>query len=131
MHADYKSDAIDLPATIRSEAMTALGVRVQSVFVIDRDLLARRNVAEREKQYVAMDGARESVRGATVVDVVRAVAAPAAIETPSIVDIANPQLAAATAPLGFRAADSLTRVLGNFSATTKRNRREASFAVNR
>ncbi len=102
-----------------------------SVLVVDRDLLARKNVAEREDQNVARDSAHESVRCAGVVDIVRAITAPAAIKAPFAVDVTNTQLRAMRAAFGLAIRNSLSRVLGNFSAATKWKRREAAFAVNR
>ena len=50
--------------------------------VIERDLFAGMDVAEGHEEDVAVSDSHVAVRGAGVVDVVRAVAAPAAVQTP-------------------------------------------------
>jgi len=67
---------------------------MKGVFVIDGDLFAASNVAQREKQHVAVNRFHVSVRRAGVVDVVGAVAAAAAVQAPAAVNVTNTQLGA-------------------------------------
>ena len=67
---------------------------MQRLFVVDRDFFAGMNVAQRKEEHVAVDCAHECIWGAAVIDVMRAVAATTAIETPTAIDIAGAQDAA-------------------------------------
>ena len=62
--------------------------------VIDRDLLARRDLAQREEEHVAARHAAEAIRRAGVIDERRRVSAATRIDAPFVVDLANPHLAA-------------------------------------
>lgn len=71
-----------------------------------------------------------SVRLATVVNVMRPVAAATAIQTPAAIDVADAKEAAfAGAQRGFQISYPLASVFGDFSSTLKRNGRKTTFAV--
>lgn len=70
-------------------------------FVIDRDLLARLDIAQRDEKNVIVENLHVRVGHTRVVDVVSAVAATAAVETPTPVDFTNPQHLAMRSPPCF------------------------------
>jgi len=74
---------------------------MKRIFVIDRDLFARSNVAQGKEQDVPMDGLDVSVRFAAVIDVMRAVAAAAAVQTPATIDVADAKFRSTTTALSF------------------------------
>ena len=74
---------------------------MQGVLVIDRDFFTRSNVAQSEEQDVAVARPDVSVRLAAVIDVMRAVAAATAIQTPASINIADAELGTAAATLSF------------------------------
>src|SRR6267378_4852977 len=88
----HTQDLIESTATARGPAVAALRVGMQRLFVIDRDLFARMDVAQGKEHYVAIDGADIGVGFAGVVDVVGAIATPAAVDAPNAVDVADAQL---------------------------------------
>lgn len=80
---------------------------------------------------MTVNGFQVDVRLARVIDVVRAVAAPAAVQTPAAIDIADTQDATITGPFSrFEICYSLAGVLGDLFAATEMNSRETAFAVN-
>ncbi len=64
---------------------------MQRLLVIDCDLFAAIDVAQREEKHVAINGFHVSVRPAGVIDVMGAVSATSAIETEAAVNIADAQ----------------------------------------
>ena len=71
------------------------------------------------------------VRLARVIDVVRAVAAAAAVETPAAIDVADAQDATIAGPSSrFEICYSLAGVLSDLFAATEMNSCETAFAVN-
>ena len=64
---------------------------MQRRFVIDGDLFAGIDVSEREKQNVVVQNLHERIWTARVIDVVSAVSAATAVETPAVVDLTNPE----------------------------------------
>ncbi len=71
------------------------------------------------------------VRLARVIDIVRAVAATAAVQTPAAIDIADAQDATIAGPSHrFEIWYSLAGVLSDLFAATEMNSRETAFAVN-
>ena len=67
---------------------------MQRCFIIDRDLFAGFNVAQGAKENVIVQDLHERVWTTRVIDVVSAVAAATAVETPATIDLANPEHAA-------------------------------------
>src|SRR5882672_3832960 len=99
---------------------------MQRLFVIDRDLFARMDVAQGKEHYVAIDGADIRVRLAGVVDVVGAIPAPAAVDAPNAINVADAQLGSMGAALSFAIRNSLARVFGDFATVRKVSRRETT-----
>jgi len=99
--------------------MATLTVRVQRVFIVDRDLFARLNVAQGEEQHVTMERFHVSVRRARVIDVVRAVAAATAVQAPTAINVTDAQFGAAGTPLCFQIGNSFARVFGDLFSTLK------------
>ena len=83
---------------------------MERLFVIDRDLFARMDVAQSKEHYVVVDGANIGVRLARMVDVVRAVAAATAVDAPGAVNIADAQLGSMGAALSFKIRNALAGV---------------------
>ena len=76
---------------------------MKRLLVIDRDLFAGLDVSQSEEEYVTVQGSHEGIRLAGVVDVVRTVPAPRAVQTEATVDVANAQdLTITRAPAGFQ-----------------------------
>ena len=84
---------------------------MKSGFVIDRDLFAGFDVAQRDEENVIVEDLHERVRRARVIDVVSAVPAAAAIETPATIHFTDPQHLPVRAAARFGVCDLLTRVL--------------------
>ncbi len=103
---------------------------MKRVLIIDRDLFAGSNIPQRKEQDVAEDRLHVGVRFARVIDVVRAVAAAAAVQTPATIDVADAQFGSMRAALSFEIRNAFAGILGNLAPAAKTNRREATFAVN-
>ena len=117
------------PATLRT-AETTLRIRMQCLFVIDRNFITGPNIAQGKEQHVAVKRPHVCVRLATMVDVVSAVAAATAVYAEPSVDVADAQEAAlARALLRFQIVDSLTGVFSNLPAAFERDGGKAAFAV--
>ena len=75
---------------------------MKRLLVVDRDLFARPNVPQSEEQHVPVQSFHEGIRLARVIDIVRSVAAPRAVQTEAPVDIADAQdLTITCAPASF------------------------------
>ena len=103
---------------------------MQRLFIVDRDLFAGMNIPQREEEHVTIKSLHVGVRLAAVIDVMRAVAAAAAVQTPMAVDVADAQDGPSARPLSrFEIGDSLACVLSDLAAAPKRDRRETALAV--
>ena len=117
------------PASLRA-AETTLRIRMQRLFVIDRDFFAGPNIAQRKEQQVAVKGPHVCVRLAAMIDVVSAITAATAVYAEPAVDVADAQDAAlARALLRFQIVDALADVFSDLSAALERNGGKAAFAV--
>ena len=104
---------------------------MESRLVVDGDLFARLNVAQGEEEEMAAHALHKSVGLATVVDVMAAVSAPAAVDAAPPINGANPQFPPrACAPLRFGVADQLASVLTNLAPARKKSRRETALPIN-
>ena len=103
---------------------------MQRRFVINRDLFSGVDIAQREKNKVIVVDLHEGIRAARVIDVVSAVSAAAAVETPTIVDLTNPEHPSMSTPPRFGVGDFLAGVLGDLVSLFERYGGEAAFAVN-
>jgi hypothetical protein len=99
--------------------------------VVDRNLLASPNVAQRENEQLGAEGLQKAVRPARVVDVVRAVAAARAVDAPPVVEPADAQDSTAPSPFGFGVGDSLAGVLGDLLPPREARGRKAAATVDR
>ena len=59
-------------------------------FVVDRNLLARLNVAQSNKENVTVENLHKSIRFARMIDVMRSISPTAPIQAPTVIDGANP-----------------------------------------
>ena len=66
-----------------------------------------------------------------MIDVVSAVAAATAVETPPAIDLTNPEHSAMSPPARFGVGDLLAGVLSDLVSFLERRGGEAAFAVNR
>ena len=102
---------------------------MQRLFVIDRDLFARVDIAQSKEHYVPKDSPHISIRFARVIDVVRAVATAAAVDAPNAVHVANTQLGAVRPALGFAIRNALAGVFGDLAPVREIDSGKAAFAV--
>ncbi len=103
---------------------------MQGLLVIDRNLLAGANISQSKEQDVAINRLHVSVRGTAVIDVVRSVAAAAAIQAEATVDVTNAKKAPLARALPrFKIGDSLASVFSDLSSAMKINRGKAAFTV--
>ena len=120
---------IDRPATTPGAAVTTLRIRMKRVLVVDSDLFAGSNVPQSKEQDVPVDGFHIGVRLAAVIDVMRAIAAAAAVQAPAIINRADAQFGSVRAALRFEIGNAFAGIFGNLAAAAKTNRREATVAV--
>ena len=92
---------IDRTATRARAADTALVVGMKCRFVIDRDLFARFDVAQRNEENVIVKNLHEGVGPTGVVDVVSTVSTAASVEAPVIVHFTNAQHSPVSPAPGF------------------------------
>jgi len=125
------SDSINRSAASLRTAVATLGVRMQCLFVVDGDFFAGVNIAQREEQYVAVQILHVGVRLARMIDVMRAVAAPGAVQTATAVDVADAQDSAVTTALrSFEIRDAFARVLRDLFSARKKFGGKATSAIN-
>src|SRR6185369_14166758 len=125
------SDSINRSAATLRTAVATLGVRMQCLFVVDGDFFAGVNIAQREEQYVAVQILHVGVRLARMIDVMRAVAAPGAVQTATAVDVADAQdSAVATELRSFEIRDAFARVLRDLFSARKKLGGKATSAIN-
>ncbi len=87
--------------------------------VVDGDLVARLDVAECDKENMAVEYFHVAVGFAGMVYVMRAVPALAAVETPAIIDRADTESAPPGAAISFGVGYSLAGILRYLSAARK------------
>src|SRR5580765_4541442 len=80
---------INRPATRRRTTGASFPIGVQCRVIIERNLLTRADIAQRQYQDVIVNSLHIAVGFAGVVDVVGAISASAAIQTPAVVDFAD------------------------------------------
>ena len=111
--------------------MAAFFVGVERGDIVQGNLFAGQDVAQGIKLYVPVQDFHEAVWLAGMIDVVRAVAAPATVNAPVFVQSADAQDAAARgSAVGFSVRNSLTRVVRDFFTTRKQDGGKASLTVN-
>lgn len=87
--------------------------------VVERDLLARLDIAERDEENMAIEYFHVAVGFAAMVYVMRAVPAPAAVEAPLIINCADTESASSGTAISFCVGYSLAGVLRYLSAAGK------------
>ena len=102
---------------------------MKGFFVIDGDLFPGFNVAQSKEEHVTVKCFHVSVRPARVVDIVRAIPAAAAIQTPAAIDVTDAQLGPTGPALGFKVRDSFTGVLGDLSPALEKGRGKTASAI--
>lgn len=104
---------------------------MQCFFVVDGDFFAGMNIPQGEEQYVAVQILHVGIRLATVIDVMRTVAAAGAVQTPTTTDVADAQdSAVATALRSFEIRDAFARVLRDLFSARKKDGGKATSAIN-
>jgi len=103
---------------------------MQGQFVINRDFFTWLDIAQSKEQNVSVQILHVSVWLAAVIDVVGAVAAAAAVQTPTTVDVANAKYSSiATASGRFKVRDALPRVFGDLLSALEEFSGKTAFAV--
>ena len=121
---------INCSATGLCATAAAFLVGMKCINVINGDLFAGADIAQGVEEDVPVDDLHVAVGLTRMIDVVRAVSAVAAVQTPSSVYVADAQLGTATgAALRLPVRDSFARILRDFASTRKVNRRKATLAV--
>jgi hypothetical protein len=89
---------------------------VEGGLVVERDLLARSDVLKCDKEDMAIKYLHVAVGFAAMVYVMRAVAAPATVEAPAIIDCADTESPTPGAAISFRVGYSFAGILGYLTA---------------
>jgi len=125
------SNSINRSAATFRAAVATFGIRMQCLFVVDGNFFAGMNVAQGEEQHVTVQIFHEGVRLATMINVVCAVAAAGAVQTPTAADVADAQdSAVATALRSFEIRDAFARVLRDLFSARKKLGGKATSAIN-
>ena len=98
--------------------------------IVERDLLARLDVAECDKENMVMKYFHVAVWFAGMIDVMRSVTALAAIEAPAFIDRADTQASSPGTAISFGIRYSLAPVLRYLPAAHKMRPRETTLAFN-
>ena len=105
---------------------------MKRLLVVDRDFFTGPDVSQSEEHHVTVQRSHEGIRLAGVIDVVRAVAAPRAVQAETPVDVADAQdLTIACAPASFEIRDALAGVLSYLPPPFEISGSKTPFAVNR
>ena len=125
-------DFVDCSATVRCAARTFGFVIVPRNDVIQREFFARRNVAQGIKVNASAHNFDEDIRVTRVIEVLRAVAADAAVNRPIRINRANVNACCALQPtFDFLPRDVFARIFCDFVAFAKGLRRITTLPVNR
>jgi hypothetical protein len=102
----------------------------EGLFIVNRDFFAGPNIAPRKEQHVSVSNPHESIRLATVIDVMRAITTQRSIQAPAAVNITNAQKSTRTRSLlSFEVGDALSSVLSDFPSASKWLSRKTTLAV--
>lgn len=102
---------------------------MQCRFIIDGDLFAGLYVAQGDEENVIVENLHEGVGSTRVIDVMSAVSAATAIETPAPVDLTNSKHPPVCSTARLRVGDLLAGVLGDLVSSFERKSSEAALAV--
>jgi hypothetical protein len=125
----YAEDFVDSATAAGRATITALRIRMQGLFIVDRDLFTGMNVPQGKKDYVTVDCANKGVGFAGVIYVMRSVTATAAVDAPNAVDITDAQLGSMGAALCFPIGNSLAGIFSDLSPVLEMNSGKAAAAV--
>ncbi|HVQ38395.1 MAG TPA: hypothetical protein VMS31_12725 [Pyrinomonadaceae bacterium] len=89
---------------------------MKSRLVIDRDLLARFNVAQSDEENVTVQNLHVGVRFTGMIDIVGSIAPATSVQTPALINRADAQLATTRPAIGFGILDPLAGILRYFSS---------------
>lgn len=84
--------------------------------VVDRDFFTRLDIAQSDEKNVTVKNLHVGIGLAGMIDVVRTVATPAAIQTPTIINGTDTQFPPRSSAIGLGLCYPLTGVLCNFSS---------------
>lgn len=126
-----QSQFVDSPAAGRCAARAPLRIGMERLLVVDRDFFAGVDVSQSKEQDMAVQSSHEGIWLARVIDVVRAVAAPRAVQTEAPIDVADTQnLTMACAPASFKVRDPLAGVLSYLPPAFEMSGGKAALTVN-
>ncbi len=84
------SHDVNRSSTTRCTTNTALVIRVQRCFVVDRDFFTRLDITQGDKEDVIVKNLHERVWRTRMIDVMRSISTATSIQAPPAVDFANP-----------------------------------------
>ena len=94
---------VDFPAAGWCATRAPLRIGMERLLIVDRDFFAGPDVSQSKEQDMTVQGSHEGIWLAGVIDVVRAVAAPRAVQTEAPIDVADAQdLPIVCAPSSFK-----------------------------
>lgn len=110
--------------------MTTSRIGQQSLFIINRNLVAGVDIPAGEKKHVPVDSLHVGVGITGVIDVMRTVAAPGTVEAVAAIDIANAQVPPAAGSLScLQIGNSLASIFSDLFSAWKSSGGEAALAT--
>ena len=82
---------VNRPAAGWRATRAPLGIGMERLLIVDRDFFAGPDISQSKEQNMTVQSSHEGIWLAGVIDVVRAVAAPRAIQTEASIDVADAQ----------------------------------------
>jgi hypothetical protein len=126
-----QSQFVDSPAAGWCAARAPLRIGMERLLVVDGDFFAGVDVSQSKEQDMAVQSSHEGIWLARVIDVVRAVAAPRAVQTEAPIDVADTQnLTMACAPASFKVRNPLAGVLSYLPPAYEMSGGKATLTVN-
>ena len=103
---------------------------MQRLFVVDGNLFTRMDIAQSKEQHMSMDCAHLGVGFARVIDVMRTVTTPTAVDAPDAVHVADTEFGSMGAALCFPIRNAFSGVFGDLAPVRKVNSCKTASAVN-
>ena len=123
-------DSVNRATAILSATEATLRIGMECLLVVDRNLFAGMNVAQREEQNVSVERPHVSIWLAAVVDVMRAVAAATAVYAKAPIDVADAQVSPLARALScLEIIDSLAGIFRDLPSALEGKRGKAALAV--
>ena len=85
------SNAVDCAATSRGSTDTSLAIGVKSRFIVDRNFFTRLDISQSNKENVFVKDLHERIWLTRMIDVVGSVSASTTVQTPAVINSADPQ----------------------------------------